>query len=303
MKKLFYIIICITLFTGCKKEQLGESLIDTSAPLQNETDKWIYSNYTKPYNIEVKYRWDKSEVDQTSVLAPPKLSQVEPFLYNMKNTWIDPYVKFGGETFMKKFIPKLIILVGSTNVNSEGGFILGQAEGGRKVTIYELNNISFDLTGLSDREKEKKMKVILQTLRTMHHEFGHILHQNTAFSIEYKKVTPNYIRNWMTYSDSDANKLGFITAYSMLNFNEDFVELLSHFVTTPNESWNKLIDEIVVKDDKGVVIKEKTEFAINSLRQKEKILADYMLTTWKIDIYALQKDITEKIDEIRNPKN
>lgn len=302
MKKIFYIIICIAIFTGCKKEQLGDSLIDTSAPIQNETDKWIYSNYTKPYNIEVKYRWDFSELDQTSTLAPPKLSMVEPFLDNMKAAWIDPYVRQGGETFMKRFIPKLIVLVGSQNKNMEGAFILGQAEGGRKVTIYELNYISFDFEGLNDSEKEKQLKVIIQTFRTMHHEFGHILHQNIAYPIEYKKITPNYVRNWMNYSDSQANGMGFITAYSMLNPDEDFVELLSHFVTTSNKEWNSKIDKIISYDSEGKEIPSATVAAKSALRQKEKILSDYMQSVWKINLYALQSEISDILETIKNPK-
>ena len=26
----------------------------------NEIDEWIIDNYTRPYNMEVKYRWDQS---------------------------------------------------------------------------------------------------------------------------------------------------------------------------------------------------------------------------------------------------
>lgn len=299
MKNIVYIILCALLFTECKKEDMGNSLIDTSTPIQNETDKWIHNNYTQEFNIEVKYRWDMSELEQSSILTPPRTSQVKPFLDNMKKTWIEPYARHSGMDFVKTYIPKLIVLVGSQNKNNEGAFILGQAEAGRKVTIYEINYISYDFDGLSEREAEKQMKTIIQTLRTMHHEFGHILHMTTAYPVEYSKITPNYIRNWQNFTDGEANRMGFITSYSMLNPNEDFVEFLSIFLTTSNSEWNKKIEEIVIRDDEFEVDEKASAVPRALIRQKEKMLSDYMMSVWKTDIYALQKDISDIIENLR----
>ena len=38
----------------------------------NEIDEWIIDNYTRPYNMEVKYRWDQSELDLNRTLVPIK---------------------------------------------------------------------------------------------------------------------------------------------------------------------------------------------------------------------------------------
>ncbi len=298
MKKYIYILFSLLLCSACSEEDLGESLIDTSTPILTETDQWIRSNYTTPYNIEVKYRWDNSELDNTKVLTPPKEEMVRPFLDNMKKIWIEPYTRQGGEDFVKTHIPKLMVLVGSHNMNSDGSIILGQAEGGRKVTIFDLNYISFDFEGLNEYERKKQLEVIVRTFATMHHEFGHILHQTTAYPVEFKKITPNYIRNWMNYTDSEARKMGFISSYSMLNPDEDFVETLSNFLTMSNEDWNSLIDKITIYDENYDEDIAASAVAKANIREKEKMIADYMLAAWKINIYELQTDITEAINEL-----
>jgi substrate import-associated zinc metallohydrolase lipoprotein len=303
MKRLIYIVGCLTcLLTACGKEELGESLIDTSTPVLNETDKWIRQNYTTPLNVEVKYKWDLSELDQSKVLTPAKLENVQPFLLELKKIWIDPYVKNGGADFMKKYMPKLIVLVGSRNFNYDGSIVLGQAESGRKVTIFDLNYITFDFTGMNDWDKETVINTVARTMRTMHHEFGHILHQTVAYPVEYKKITTNYTSSWMNYNDSEARRMGFISAYSMLNPNEDFVEMLSTFLTMSNANWNKLVNNIVVYDKDDNEDAEASEKARSLIRAKEKFIADYMQQVWKINFYDLQADISKGMDELRSGK-
>lgn len=303
IKQILYPVFALLLCCACDNEDLGESLIDTSTPILNETDTWIRQNYTTPFNVEVKYRWDNSELDNTKILTPPYEKDVVPFLEQMKNIWIEPYLRQGGETFIKTYIPKLIVLVGSHNLQSDGSIVLGQAEGGRKVTIFDLNYISFDFEGLSDYEKEKQLETIIRTFQTMHHEFAHILHQTVAYPVEFKKITPNYIRNWMNYTTTEAKRMGFITSYSMLNPNEDFAEMVSQMLTTSREQWDKTIDNIVVYDDNYDVDVVATATAKANLREKEKMIADYMTNTWNIDIYALQADIMEAINNLTKTSN
>ena len=294
MKNWIYIFLFISLlFTSCDEDELGESLIDTSTPELNEVDEWIRENYTYPYNVEVKYRWDNSELDNTKILTPTTLERVVPFLDHMKQIWIDPYVNAGGIEFMKTYIPKQIVLVGSHNYNDNGSIVLGQAEGGRKITIFDLNYITFDFTDMESHEISKAKENIIRVFKTMHHEFGHILHQTIAYPVEYKKITTGYTSNWMNFDDLQARKLGFITGYSMLNPDEDFVEMLSEFLIRNNEDWNALIDGIKVYDEEQfwVVDEAASKIPRAIIRQKEKMIADYMLQTWNIDIYELQAEI------------
>lgn len=301
MKKILFLFFSITLLlSSCTKEEdMGKSLIDTSTPALNDVDVWIRANYTTPFNVEVKYRWDNSEVDNSKILTPPMKADVIPFLDNMKKVWIDPYVNAGGIDFMKRFIPKQMILIGSHNYNDNGSIVLGQAEGGRKISLFDLNYITFDLAGLDYSGKRKAMEVIMRVFKTMHHEFGHILHQTVAYPLEYKKICTEYTSNWMNFNDMDAKRLGFITAYSMLNPDEDFVEILSMFLMNSNAQWNKIIADIYVYDDNWNRDEVAAEKARVKLRQKEKIMADYMLQVWKINVYDLQAEIAGIIAEIK----
>lgn len=293
------LMLGVLLMASCSKdEDLGESLIDTSTPELNDVDKWIRENYTYPYNVEVKYKWDNSELDNSKILTPTHLEKVVPFLEKMKQIWVDPYANHGGEDFMRMFIPKQIVLVGSHNYNDNGSIVLGQAEGGRKITIFDLNYINFDLSGMNEWEVRSAMTPILRVFKTMHHEFGHILHQTVAYPVEYKKITTGYTSNWMNFYDSDARKMGFITAYSMLNPNEDFVEMLSEFLTHSNEQWNEIIDKIKVYDSSYNLDEAATELAKSQIRQKEEMIADYMLQVWKINIYDLQSEIAGVLAEL-----
>lgn len=279
---------------------MGASLIDTSTPILNDTDKWIRENYTKPFNVEVKYKWDQSELDPNKVLTPAELKRVQPFLANMKKVWIDPYVKNAGADFMKQYIPKLIVLVGSHNFNNDGSIVLGQAEGGRKVTICDLNYITFDFTDMSDWDKDRMLQTIARTFKTMHHEFGHILHQTIAYPIEFKKITTNYTSNWTNFTDYDAKKKGFVSAYAMLNPDEDFVETLSTFLTMSNADWTYFINSIKIYDENWDVDTVASEKARSLIRAKEKMISEYMHQVWKINIYDLQTDISNSMAEIKN---
>ncbi|MCY1635993.1 zinc-binding metallopeptidase [Marinifilum sp. D737] len=293
MKKyICFLMLGVFLFGSCSNdEDLGESLIDTSTPELNETDQWIRENFTIPYNIEVKYRFDDAEVDNGKVLTPAKLEKVRPFLEAMKTVWIDPYAEYGGEDFVKMMVPKLLVLVGSHNYNKNGSIILGQAENGRKVTIFDINYFDPANKTIMDR-----------IFSTMQHEFGHILHQNVMYPLEYEKITPGYTTAWMNYGKSDALVMGFITAYSMNNPNDDFVEMIAKMLTKSREEWNKYVESAYVSSwdpDYELLLKQKEE-GIAKIRQKEEMVVNYFLQVWNIDLYELQAHIHEVTVNLAN---
>ena len=110
--KITSIVLVTLTFAACeKKENLDTSNLlglggDTWT--KGAIDKWLYDSITKPYNIEVKYRWDPWEVSLDKTLVPPDESKVIPAMSAIKQIWIDPYnAETGSENFIKKYSPQL----------------------------------------------------------------------------------------------------------------------------------------------------------------------------------------------------
>lgn len=243
-----------------KVEGLGGDIL-TKQPIDN----WIATNFTIPYNIEVKYRWDANELP-FKTLVPPLVSKVQPVMEGVKAIWIDPYEAEAGSDFIKKFCPKEYVLVGSANWNSDGTITLGTAEGGKKVVLYQIND--FD---------KKNVAGVKQMLHTIHHEFGHIMQQNLATPLAYKRITPGtYTSNWYNVSDAEALSLGYITPYSMLTTDEDFVEVLSTMLVEGKTAYDAKVNSIPTAAGKA------------ALRLKGQIVIDYLKATYNIDFTKLQ---------------
>ena len=77
------------------------------------------------------------------------------------------------------------MLVGSPEYQN-GSYKLGQAEGGRKILLLNVNNF--------DASDENELK---ESLHTIVHEFTHILHQTKLFDKKYQEIsTGRYNSNW-----------------------------------------------------------------------------------------------------------
>src|SRR5688500_3394959 len=152
MKRTFaalcFLVLAAGLLAGCeeKEDDLTVDLVglggDTWAP--TALDNWLTENYVTPYNIEVKYRFDRYEVALNRTLVPPQESKVMLVMDAIKKTWITPYEQQAGPTFVKKLSPKQFVLVGSPQYNENGTITLGTAEGGRKVVLFKINDFASD---------------------------------------------------------------------------------------------------------------------------------------------------------------
>jgi substrate import-associated zinc metallohydrolase lipoprotein len=166
LKKGYFALIVIILVTSCKKEgtlNANLDIIDKNIIDKTSTDKWLDDNYLNPYNIEVKYRFDRFELDLGKVITPPSEVQVIPAMETVKDVWIKPFETIGGATFIKRISPKQFILAGSAAYNSDGTITLGTAEGGRKIVLYVIND--FDKTNL---------RSVKQMVQVIQHEYTHI---------------------------------------------------------------------------------------------------------------------------------
>ncbi|RKR81463.1 substrate import-associated zinc metallohydrolase lipoprotein [Mucilaginibacter gracilis] len=281
MKKIFKIsllaIIALgTLVTSCKKDETLNadlSALDRSVIINTALDNWLDANYLTPYNIQVKYRWDAYEDDLSKDLVPPKESQVQPTMEAVRDIWIKPYEAVGGATFMKINTPKQFYLVGSPSYNDDGTITLGTAEGGKKITLFVINNF----TKSNAANTQEMMHVI-------HHEFTHILNQKIAYDPAFKLVTPNgYTGNWNLISTATARSTGFITAYAQASPIEDFAEMTSIMLTQGKYKYDAIVNALATSP-KAL------------LRQKEQYVVTYFKAAWNIDFYALQTQVSTALD-------
>ncbi len=267
---------------GCSKEEnLDKEIVGLGGEkwVKNEIDNYIYQTFTVPYNIDVLYRWTPSEVSFVNNLVPPQEDKIVPVMEMVKQGWIEPYIEIAGADFIKKFAPRQYLLVGSPEYNTSGTITLGTAEAGAKIVLYRVN--WFDL---KDRDLVQAM------LKTIHHEFAHILHQTIMYPREFEAITPaDYTSTWNQVSVTDARNKGFISSYAMSAPDEDFVEIAAIMLTQGYQPFENIISSISNAD------------GVQKIRQKQQIVLNYFRQTWNINLYDLQAKTEAAINKLSPP--
>ena len=278
LQYIHIIALGLMLLSACSEdEKFEKTIFDTTPPTLTGLDLWIMDSITSPYNIEVIYKWKDVETDLGRNLTPPFEDKADGFVKILKSIWIEPYINEAGLTFFNTLSPKQLLLIGSSAYNSNGTITLGSAEGGRKIVIYEINQL------------DKKDKVRLRRyMKTIHHEFGHIANQTIEIPVEYEMVTPDYRSDWNNVSEQVAYDAGFISPYAMSAPSEDFVEMLAIFLTNSKSEWEALLN------------KPTTDAGKIALKTKQDMVISYYKTIWNIDLYSLQSRCEAAINNVTN---
>ncbi|MBV8254771.1 MAG: putative zinc-binding metallopeptidase [Chitinophaga sp.] len=283
MKKYFFLIIASAAVTlgACKKSEddLNKPLVGLGGDTWTKTplDNWLYNTFTKPYNLEVKYRWDGSEVDPSKTLVPPDTARIRPLMEVVNSGWISPYIAEKNANFIKLYSPKQYLLVGSVEYNTGGTVKLGEAEGGFRVTLYNVNNFS-----------KASRSNVQGVLKTIHHEFTHILHQTIIYPKDFPLLTGgNYTADWNNQPLADAYSYGFITQYSRAAPEEDFAEMTSVMLTLGRGGYEAILKQSGVN--------------VAMIRKKEAIVVSYFKQSWGIDFTGLQTKVQQDLNSYSNP--
>lgn len=280
-----YLIVCLSfiLFISCNKEaalEVDMTQYNSDNPVPSELDDWIMSTLTNVYNIDVIYRYNRNLTDVSKDIAPPKLDRIKPVMEAVLNLYLKPYGELAGEAFIKKYAPKQYVLYGSVAYNSNGSVTLGTADGGRKVILYDVNNFKTgDVEGSSG---------VRRKLRTIHHEFTHILNQNVIIPPEFQEITKaDYDSDWTNSANTEemAKELGFVSRYARSQYTEDFAEMTAHLLIH-GQIW---FDNYVFTAP---------EDAQEKLRKKEEQVVQYFKTAFNIDFRELQDEINNRLKEI-----
>lgn len=248
------------------------SVINMGNGEQNDFDKYLEKTFVDPYNINFAYKWEDIEGDMDYALVPASYENSIKMANLIKYLCLDAYEEVAPEGFLKKYFPKMFMMVGSAGWHNNGTYTLGTAEGGLKITLYLINDL--DVTDVQT--------LYSHYFRTIFHEFSHILHQTKDYTTDFDKISASdYVGGawsdaWSATNPSAAK--GFVSDYSSKEVNEDFVELIAHYLTNTPESW----EEILVESGEGRPI----------LEQKITIVKSYFKDSWSIDL----DDLREAID-------
>lgn len=298
--KLLLYIATISIIGACSEESLDpNSIFNTTSPERNEFDTWLLKNYGQPYNIGFKYRYDDKETDNQYNLIPADYEKSIALAIMMKHIWIDSYNEVtGNDLFMKKHTIRVMQLVGSPAYSSAESIVLGTAEGGIKVTLYNVNMIDIDnpFIDVENPFVDKTNTAYLKDLnywffKTMHHEFCHILNQLKDYDTDFNLVSQADYKStdWINLDDEDAPPLGFVSGYASSEPREDFAEIASIYITHTQAAWQKILDAGVV--DGNTTGKAKIE-------KKLDIVKTYFSITWGINLNNLRDIILRRSAEV-----
>lgn len=264
---------------------------EETEPERGVFDEWVLNNYTDPYNILLKYRMEDKESDMTHILIPAAYEKSVILAKIVKYVWLEAYDETTGDpNFLRHYVPKILHFIGSPAYEDNGTMVIGTAEGGMKITLYNVNDI--DPAHISiDMLNE-------YYFQTMHHEFAHILHQTKNFDPAFERITENsYVgSDWYiktdpitgissSRSDKDAWQEGFVTAYAMSEPREDFVENIAVYVTNTEAYWNNMLAN-AGETGKTIILR------------KFDVVYNYMLQTWNIDLKLLREIVLRRQNEI-----
>ena len=314
--KLLILIASVSLFAACSEESLDSKSIFDSQPKeeQNDFDKWLKTNYVDTYNIRFNYRYMDKETDNKYNLAPADVNKAKALAIMMKHIWLDAYAEVMGEDFMKTYSPRVMQLVGSAAYNSQASMVLGTAEGGLKVTLYNVNIIDVN-NPFIDPETPFVDKTTgtyylnFWFFHTMNHEFCHILTQKKNYSTDFQTISAGKYQTsgWVNVADTDAPSMGFVSGYASGEYNEDFAEIFAQYVTHSEAAWEKILEAGIVKETdangdvkKGADGKPILDYSgYNAILQKFEILKEYFANTWGLDIDKLREVILRRTAEVK----
>lgn len=283
---LFLIVLSVLFTAACSSDEpdYNRSVITIGNTEKTEFDKWLEANFVNPYNIAFKYRYEDIESDLDYYVVPAEYNKAVKLAHLVKYLCVDTYNEVAGTDFTCEHFPKMFFTIGEWEYKNNGTFILGTAEGGRKILLSGINYL--------DQYIENAQMLNHYYFKTIHHEFTHILNQTKAIPTEYQLVTGNgYVAdNW---SEEPYNEIylsrGFISSYAQHSYQEDFAEMMSIYITNDADSWEALLKE-ADKESEALI------------QQKLDIVKNYMLTSFGIDLDTLRSILQRRQNEVFSGK-
>jgi substrate import-associated zinc metallohydrolase lipoprotein len=301
MKKLIYsipLILAALAAWSCQRDLIEEeSVIKDSTVEMNDFDRWLEVNFLKPYNIEFKYRYALNESDMGFYTVPADVNSSIIYAHLVKYLCIDTYDEIAGVTFTRSYFPKMFFLIGTWEYRNNGSIVLGTAEAGKKIMLAGVNELPLVLDYYEGAELDDYLNTYY--IKTIHHEFTHILNQTKAFSDSFKLITSaTYVADACFDTDEYWRGRGYITAYAQSEPREDFAELLSEYVTH-NAAW--WAEQISAASKETAEVRKTDPSAVDGaslIESKIDIVRNYMQDSWNIDIDELRDIVNRRMGDV-----
>lgn len=225
MKSINYIyIICLLILTSCyESEDLSIPVNSSNQGPQTALDLYIEQNFTQKYGMAIRYRYVDNYVNPGERVTPPRIEVVRPMLDFIQEFWIDPFIEVeNGRVFFENHVPAEIVFLGGLIYNPNGTVTLGTADAGAQITFTDVNSIDVDNVEWRNLQ-----------LRTVYHEFAHIVHQRYKLPSAFETITSSGYTSagaWFTLDDEEALARGFVSPYATSSPNEDFAEIIAHYL-------------------------------------------------------------------------
>lgn len=305
INKIAFLLLFVLNCIACSEDKLNEvSVIDEGkAQIEStELDNWILNNITKPYGIEVIYRWEKNTNSAGVFIYPPKVEKVRAVLEAVKELGLETYRlnEVGGKDFLLGRVPIKLYLYGGGNPDENGV---------ERLYNPQLTAAEMCLYNVNDFEAGNADKVFV-LMRSVHHQLAKRLMQ--LMNYDYDKFfaisghrytgTTEPIAAPLGYAqtgkekfglDSYANKRGFYTMLSFLSAEDDFAEIISSTLTsTPKEVYDagvaaKTPDTDIDPEVNARYAKE-AEQAYKEFVEKQDFVNEYVQKNWHINLKQMQ---------------
>ena len=265
---------------SCVKDEMSpNSVIKVSQTQKNDFDRWLEANFLLPYNIDFKYRYEMNESDMNYFTIPADYEYSVVMAHLVKYLCVETYDEVAGISFTRSYFPKMFFLTGEWEYQNNGTIILGTAEGGKKIFLAGVN--------LLPQHMDSAEELNHYYIKTIHHEFTHILNQTIDYPVDFAMVTgADYVAD--SWSDSPYDKTflkrGFITAYSQHSDTEDFAEMMSEYITHDQAWWD---EQIAKAGAKGYLIEAKLDYVRN-----------YMMDSFNIDLDQLRATVLRRQEDV-----
>ena len=315
--KIAFILSFILSCVACSEDKLsGNSVIDENKTQieATELDNWILNNITKPYGIEVIYRWEKNSNADGIYIYPPKIEKVRVVLEAVKELGLDTYLlkEVGGKDFLLGRLPIKLYLYGGGNPDENGVERLYNPQlTAAEMCIYNVNE--FEPT---DFDK------VFVLMRSVHHQLAKRLMQFVSYDRDKFYAisghrytgTTEPIAAPLGYAktgkerfglDNYANKRGFYTMLSFLSAEDDFAEIISSTLTsTPKEVYDAGVaastPDTDVDPEVNARYAKEAEQAYKEFIAKQTFVNEYVQKEWHINLKQMQVISVRRINNYIN---